>query len=105
MTKLGILEPVMKKQQTKHLCRPGQFHPSLWPIFTWLKQPLLLLLSLFAVRLEVSLAAPALDETRTEYALKITAPIIDGEINVQDPDEWRFAAGNSDYWRVFPDNA
>ncbi|MBI2319621.1 MAG: HAMP domain-containing protein [Betaproteobacteria bacterium] len=36
--------------------------------------------------------------------MKIKPPVIDGEINVQDPDEWRFAAGNSDYWHVFPDD-
>lgn len=60
---------------------------------------------MFALVQEVSFAAPVLDETRTEYALKITAPVIDGEIGIADPDEWRFAAGNSDYWRVFPDTA
>ncbi len=64
---------------------------------------------MFVLMQEVSFAAtpngPTLDETRTEYALRINAPIIDGQINVPDPDEWRFAAGNSDYWHVFPDTA
>ena len=64
---------------------------------------------MFVLMQEVSFAAtpngPTLDETRTEYALRINAPIIDGQINVLDPDEWRFAAGNSDYWHVFPDTA
>ena len=48
---------------------------------------------------------PTLDETRTEYALSISAPVIDGEINVANPDEWRFAAGNSDYWHIYPDTS
>lgn len=51
------------------------------------------------------LNGPPLDPTRTQYALKINAPVIDGEINVLDPDEWRFGGGNSDYWHVFPDAA
>src|SRR6266480_4329747 len=72
-------------------------------------QTLLLGVGIFALVQEVSFAAtpngPKLDETRTEYALRINAPIIDGQINVLDPDEWRFAAGNSDYWQVFPDTA
>jgi hypothetical protein len=50
-------------------------------------------------------AANTLDDTRTEYALAITAPTIDGDVGVADPNEWRFAAGNSDYWHVFPDSA
>jgi Carbohydrate family 9 binding domain-like len=67
------------------------------------------MLGIFAFIQEVSFAGapngPLLDETRTAYALRINAPVIDGAINVLDPDEWRFAAGNSDYWHVFPDTA
>src|SRR5687768_16440695 len=64
-------------------------------------------LGTFALVSEDSFAAvtngPTLDATRTEFALNITAPVIDGEINVANPDEWRFAAGNSDYWQIYPD--
>ena len=65
------------------------------------------ILGAFALVSEDSFAAvpngPTLDATRTEHALSITAPVIDGEINVANPDEWRFAAGNSDYWQIYPD--
>src|SRR5262245_8368925 len=89
----------------KHACLPLSFRVLPWPIFSRSARTLLFMLSMCALVRAVSLAAPVLDETRTEYALKITAPVIDGEVGVSDPDEWRFAAGNSDYWHVFPDTA
>src|SRR3989442_855289 len=92
----------MKTRKTKPACSsPFPFHPLPRPIFNALAQPLLPALGMFAFVQENCLAAPALDPTRTEYALRITAPVIDG---VVDPDEWKFAAGNSDYWHVFPDD-
>jgi hypothetical protein len=83
------------------------FRSLLRPLSSGPLQSLLLVVGMFALVQEVSFAAtpngPTLDETRTEYALRINAPVIDGEINVLDPDEWRFAAGNSDYWQVYLD--
>jgi hypothetical protein len=73
----------------------------LWPISTGLARTLPLLLGIFT---SPGIFAPPNGPTwtgRTEYA-RINPPVIDGEVNVQDPDEWRFAAGNSDYWRVVP---
>jgi hypothetical protein len=80
----------------------------LWPISNGRARSVLLVLGMFALVQEIYFAAPTkgpkLDETRTEYALRILPPVIDGAINVLNPDEWRFAAGNSDYWHVFPDS-
>jgi hypothetical protein len=55
--------------------------------------------------LAATLNGPVLDETRTQYALPIEPPVIDGVINVAAAgDEWRLTAGNSDYWQIYPND-
>jgi len=97
---IEILPVSMKIRSTKSLDAEFHIHSRRWPILS--KSMPLFALAAFAC--VVSFAATTLDATRTQYALKITAPVIDGEVNVKDANEWRFAAGNSDYWHVFPDD-
>jgi len=75
------------------------------PVCEAAARPLLIVSSLVLTVHTACFAANTLDDTRTEYALAITAPTIDGDVGLADPNEWRFAAGNSDYWHVFPDAA
>ena len=49
------------------------------------------------------LSAPVLDPTRTQHALRMTAPTIDGDVGALNPQEWALAAGTHDNWHVFPD--